>query len=403
MDLDIEMGDSMGMEQDAFYAEPTPADDILQPDEPEEPGEIADDEPQGFSNESQTIDPTKIHIRGLDSLHTKDLKAYVRTHFRAVDEVDWIDDTSANLVFDSASTAREAIAALSSIELADTTALAIGESLPAKPLDGRPEISLQVRFALGSDKKQAGAALRSRYYLLHPEHDPEQRRRRRQDTRSKYRERDFDGRRDDRRRRGSDQFESETFEASMYDDAPQRSRRYSDPEDGPRTYARNNRDKELFKDRRSRRDRSASPREHDDGDSFTLGRTSSSRGNRDRAHIIKGRLSANNEAKELFPGKMSGRGGQLDQLERSIGSASLREEDMPKVAPTSEAPSAGVFSIRGLASRRRDGTDGFSIKGAAASAKELFPEKLGGSSNAGKELLDMDRRRQRRKAQDLFS
>ncbi|KAF4582941.1 hypothetical protein GQ602_006085 [Ophiocordyceps camponoti-floridani] len=370
MDLDIEMADSMEMDHDAFDAEPIPADDILQPEEPEEPGEIAEDEPPGLSAAAQTIVPTKIHIRGLDSLHTEDVKAYIRSHFRAVNGVEWIDDSSANLVFDTASTAREAIAALSSIEVADTTALTAGETLPAKPMEGRPHISLQVRFAVDSDKKQAGASLRSRYYLLHPEHDPEERRRRKQDSRSKYRDRDGYGRRDDdRRRRGSGQYESETFEASMYDDAPQpqRSRRYSDPEDGPTAYARNNRHKELFRDRRPRRDRSASPRRTDD-------RVSSSRHNRDRAQTVKGRLKAENQAKELFPGKVLGRGGQLDELERSIGSASLREEDMPKVVPTT--PSTGVFNIRGLAGRD---SGGFSIKGSAKATtpKELFPDKRG--------------------------
>ncbi|RDA88965.1 hypothetical protein CP532_0707 [Ophiocordyceps camponoti-leonardi (nom. inval.)] len=435
MDLDIEMSDALEANHDAFDAEPMPADDILvstigppllarqpqlanQPDEPDEPGEIADDEPQ----KSSAVVPTKLHIRGLDSLHTDHVKAYVKAHFRPVDAVEWIDDTSANLVFDSSSTAREALAALSSIQVADTTALEAGETLPGKPMDGRPEISLQVRFSLESDKKQAGAALRSRYYLLHPEHDPEEKRRHRQDFRSRYRDRDdMDDRRDrreryeydrydrhdrqdrydehdrhDRRRRGSGQYESESFEASMYDDVPrpQQPRRYSEPEEGPKAYARNNREKELFGDRGPRRDRSASPRR----DLFADRRDYSSRGNRDEAQSIKSRMSAVNTAKELFPGRVSGRSGQLDQLERSIGSASLRDEDLPKMATTA----ASDFSIRGHASRHRDGHEGFSIKGRATSAKELFPEKLGGGNNAGKELLDVNRRKQRQKAHDLF-
>ncbi|RDA89923.1 hypothetical protein CP533_6214 [Ophiocordyceps camponoti-saundersi (nom. inval.)] len=436
MDLDIEMSDAVEANRDAFEAEPILADEILQPDEPDEPGEIADDEPQ----RSYTIVPTKLHIRGLDSLHTDHVKAYVKTYFREVNAVEWIDDTSANLVFDSPSTAREAFAALSSIEVADTSALEPGETLPAKPMDGRPDVSLQVRFTLEGDKKQAGAALRSRYYLLHPEHDPEEKRRHRPDTRSRYRDRDdrrdrrdgYDGyerryrndRHDDhdrydRKRRGSSQYESESFEASMYDDVPrpQRPRRYSEPDEGPRAYARDNRDKELFRDRRPRRDRSASPRRRND-DLFANRRTdypsanlrnNSSRGNRDEAQSMKTRMSATNRAKELFPGKVSGRGGQLDQLERSIGSASLRDEDLPKVAKAAGATTTttttttdSAFSIRGQATRRRDEHEGFSIKGRATSAKELFPGKLGGSSNAGKELLDMNRRKQRQKAQDLF-
>jgi len=63
-------------------------------------------------------------------------------------------------------------------------------------------------------------------------------------------------------------------------------------------------------------------------------------------------------------------------------------------------PSASTFSIRGAASRRSD-DQGFLIKG-AASARELFPEKLSGS-NAGKELFsDKLDRRPRQRAEDLF-
>lgn len=376
---------------------------MKQLDELDEPGEVADDGPQMDNKDSSTVVATKIHIRGLDTLHTDDVKAYVKAHFGPVDRVEWIDDVSANLAFSSEPAACEAIAALSSIEVADVTALAVGETLPAKPLDGRPEVSLHVRFALESDKKEAGAATRSRYYLLHPEHDPEERRRQQHENRSRYRERDGQFRRGDRRRRGSSDHEPQPFEASMYDDAPSQPRRYSDPEERDRSYTKENRGKELFQDRATKRDRSASPlREHDDGRRLDL-LASSSRRNRVHARAIKGGLSDNNSSKELFPIKSSGKGGRLDQLERSIGSASLRDEDIPKVVSTPAASATGTFSIRGLASQRRaSDSGGFSIKGAAASAKELFPNRLGGS-NAGKELLETKRSKSRQKAQDLFS
>ena len=351
--------------------------------------------------------PTKIHIRGLDTLHTDDVKAYVKAYFGAPERVEWIDDTAANIVFASESTAREAIVALSSIEVADATALPVGESLPAKPLQGRPEISLHARFAVLADRKQAGAALRSRYYLLHPEHDPEERRRRQHESRARYRDRDRDGdhrRRGGRGRRDSDD-KVERFEASMYDDAPQmtRSRRHSDSEDRPWSHARENQGKELFAGRTSRRDRSASPQRDRDGGAKPDLIAGSSHDNREQARDIKSRLSADNRAKELFPVKKPpGRGGQLDQLERAIGSARLTEADMPKVVAVRDAPRDSAFNIRGLATQRSDAGSEFSIKGAAANARELFPQKLGGS-NAGKELLDMSRPRRRQKAQDLFS
>ena len=62
-------------------------------------------------------------------------------------------------------------------------------------------------------------------------------------------------------------------------------------------------------------------------------------------------------------------------------------------------PSDSTFNIRGTAAKRH-GEQGFSIKG-AASARELFPDKL--NNNAGKELFaDKLDRRPRQRAEDLF-
>ncbi|KAL6863199.1 hypothetical protein ACO1O0_003443 [Amphichorda felina] len=402
MDLDIEMDDAT---QEPLMEEPSRsnADEILQPDEPEELGEVVEEgdaEPAG--DESKTLVPTKVHIRGLDTLNTDDIKTYVRSHYGSTDRVEWIDDSSANLVFGSESAARDALIALSSIEIVDPSALAPGESLPAKSFDGKPEISLHIRLAVVSDKKQPGAALRSRFYLLNPEYDPEERRRR-----NKYRDRDGDRRRSERhRRRDSD--ENIPFEASMYDDVPRsaRERRYSDSPDRLRSYSRENRGKELFAGRSSRaRDRSASPLRDNDGDQSMGERHAGSDGNRAKARAIKDRIGTedrNNRPKELFPSKASsGRGGQLDQLETAIGSAHLREEDRPKIVDLPSNSSSASFNIRGEAQQRGQ-NEGFSIKGAAANAKELFPGKLGGG-NAGKELLDgKGKRGPRQKAEDLF-
>ncbi|EWG47162.1 hypothetical protein FVEG_07359 [Fusarium verticillioides 7600] len=405
MDLDIEMDDAVDTVHDAPILD-IGRDDILQPDEPEEPGEVAEDEPP--TDDSKTLIPTKIHIKGVDSLHTTDIKTYVKAHFGDVDRIEWIDDSSANLLFPSEPTARDAIVALSSVPVADATALAIGETLPAKPFEGKPEISLQVRFAVQSDKKEVGAALRSRYYLLHPEHDPEERRRRNQENRSRYRDRDDGHHRggQGRRRRASDD-DVETFEASMYDDAPRptRRRRDSDIEERPRSYARENQGKELFSGRKTQRDRSASPRRDNDGDDL-MGERASSSGNRARARDLKDHISSSNNSKELFPTKKSIKqfgGGNLDTLERAIGSARLKDEDRPKIVSVPNARGDGnSFNIRGTASQQGSG-EGFAIKGAAsANARELFPAKLG-SSNTGKELFGGGRSKQRQKAEDLFS
>lgn len=318
--------------------------------------------------------------------------------------MEWIDDTSANIVFSSDNTARDALVALSTIEIADPSALSIGEILPAKTIQSRPEITLQVRLAVQSDRKHAGAALRSRYYLLHPEHDPEERRRQQQ-NRNKYRHRD--NRRDDRNgrynRRNSED-DNVPFEASMYDDAPRaaRPRRHSTEDD-----RHDNRGKELFAGHRRGRDRSASPLRDNDGDAAmdrellprTTRRRSSSK-NRPRARDLKDRISAQ---KELFPIKSLATlgGGNLDTLERAIGSAHLREEDRPKIVDHVPNSISSAFNIRGTAHKRGNESGGFNIRGTAASAKELFPSKLGGEGNSGKELIG-GKRAIRQRAEDLF-
>ncbi|KHO00912.1 uncharacterized protein MAM_01690 [Metarhizium album ARSEF 1941] len=412
MDLDIEMGDAAHVTQELPVDELPQADDILGTAEAQEPGELVEDESVDTGagnqdgNEGKTLVPNKLHIRGVDTLHTDDIKAYVKSHFGPVDKVEWIDDSSANLVFGNEVTARDAIMALSAIEIVDVTVLPPGETLPAKPLDGKPECSLHIRVAVSSDKKQAGAALRSRYYLLHPEHDPEERRRRFRESRTRYRERDNDYRGNGGRRRRDSDDDVETFEASMYDDIPRPSRSQqvsvSEVNSTP-SYVAENRGKELFINKTTRRDRSASPRRDRDGNARMDELDDSSYRNKAQARSLKNRIVADNSSKELFPSRTSGPGGQLDQLEAAIGSARLEDQDLPKIVDISEAKSGSSINIRGLASQRADDRTGFSIKGAAAaSARELFPDKLG-SSNSGRELLDPTRSKRRQRAQDLFS
>ncbi|KAG6287127.1 hypothetical protein E4U09_006338 [Claviceps aff. purpurea] len=198
MDMDIEMGDAIEDTTDVQVEELPPADEILS-GELDEPGELAEDKPligqADDYHESKDVIPTKIHISGVHTLHTDDISAYVKTHFGHVEKIEWIDDDSANLVFNNDYIAGQAITSLSAVQIADVSALTLGESIPAKPFNGKPEVSLQLRLSLRSDKKQAGAALRSRYYLLHPEHDPEERRKNHHETRSRYRDREVDHRR----------------------------------------------------------------------------------------------------------------------------------------------------------------------------------------------------------------
>ena len=333
--------------------------------------------------------PTKIHLRGVDILTTDDIKAYASENSGAADRIEWIDDTSANLVYSSEGRAQGALIALCAMPIADPTQLPILECLPAKPLSTKPDVSLQVRVAVSTDRKQVGAAARSRFYLLHPEYDPEERRKREQADRSRYRSRDDRYRPGPRWRSeydGEDDFNK--FEPSFYDD-PQPDRRRSPPGDSIRRIRRRspgadfsrqrNSTKELFPSRRredASRDRSASPARDALDD------------NRSSAQRVKRRLSATSGPKELFPSKADASNlTQLDQLELTGGSEA----------------SNGAYSVRGSA-LRSSGNDDFALKGASTTrVKELFPDKFG--DNVGKELFaggTEGRGKRRQKAEDLF-
>ncbi|CAI4212153.1 unnamed protein product [Parascedosporium putredinis] len=66
---------------------------------------------------------TKVYIRGLDVLTTEELKSYLLEHSTPPNRIEWIDDTSANLVFESESIAYDAFSSLSTIPITNCTFL----------------------------------------------------------------------------------------------------------------------------------------------------------------------------------------------------------------------------------------------------------------------------------------
>lgn len=458
------------------------------PAPPQEPGEIeegaTENAADSLDDEQRQPVPHKLHLRGLDTLNPGEVKAFVGEHYGGgpPERIEWIDDTSANLVFRSESAAQEALVALAAVEIADVTAIPPLECLPAKPFSAKPTAGLQLRLAVAGDRKAVGAAARSRFYLLHPEYDPEERRRRDggRDRRS-YRERDGSGR--DRRGGGRgrrddryDEEEPEPFDVNLYDDdeaalakrvtrSPPRSRRDDSRSSGSspdrrRSYARRNAEKELFPNRRaprernglssSSRNRSASPTRDDDGDRLMDdgGGGRAERGaaarNRDTAQSIKGRISRDHRAKELFPTKLSGPSktpemDKVDPADRLVSGMSLfnfdgacdtasvsafvgamrKQQKRPiyilratvtnrrKTGRTSTQRSdsaSDMFNIRGMAAQRAQG-QGLAIKGKGPSVRELFPDKFSAGGNAGKELFAEKlegRGRRRQRAEDMF-
>ncbi|KAK3994740.1 hypothetical protein QBC44DRAFT_340627 [Cladorrhinum sp. PSN332] len=431
-DLDIEM--ELDDYQEPVSIPAAYTEDIITGEE-QEPGEVDDDN----HDSDQSVIFTKVHVRGLDSFKPDDVHTYLRENDSktAFDRIEWIDDNSANLLFKSEGAAQEALIALAGVEIADPTQLPPLEMISAKRYTAKPESDLQIRFAVASDKKAAGAAQRSRFYLFNPEFDPEERRRRGEFQRNKYRERGNRGY--DRRRDRRDEDEPEPFDVNLYDDDSaalasriQRSdSRGSSGIDRPKSRDRRNRtkdlfpnrSKDLFPDRRTGngsglRDRSASPIRADRDADVLMdldedARAAAALRSRERGKSIRERLAKDNGKNELFPTKASGakelfpdKAGsvgskaQMDQVTNTTVLTSAKLADRITTRPASNGPEG--FSIRGIAAASRSSEQGIAIKGRGATAKELFPEKF---ENAGKELFaeKLDGRgRRRQRAEDSF-
>ncbi|KAI9706264.1 MAG: hypothetical protein M1820_004839 [Bogoriella megaspora] len=398
--------------------------------------------------------PAKVHIRGLDELTTTDIKDYVAQYYPSDDfvRIEWIDDTSANVVYETPEAALGALSALSDLNAADVQTVNVLQPRKARPIPSHPDTALEVRQAFVTDIKKPRAHEASRFYLFNPEHDPRERQNRRGQggrntgDRGDYKRRRFDDRENARRLEGSG------FNASMYDDDADVEQDNRDTRHGQRRRghrAGRGRKEELFTDRNAHgrlRGRSASPlRESEDGRlGFKEERT------RQRSDTPPRRrpadLTTRNAGKELFPdhGASTARRSpaigvkelfphllpaaesprrprelfphrtdksnhrrsdaldadeQLELANRISGHSSNRRQLRSDEQTNGGADEADEgFSIRGHAQN-----SGFAIKGAAKEfVKELFPLKTG---NAGKELFAdkmKGRGAQRRKAEDMY-
>lgn len=169
-------------------------------------------------------------MRGVDELSTQNIEVYASDYYAdETPRVQWIDDTSANLMY---SNATHSAAALVSLCAHATTVEEIRlnpfELRTARPMATHPGCMLTVRISKVKDKKIKGARHASRYYLLHPEADPEERLRRekssgraRRGEDGEYTRNKFDEREHTRRRKyEDDNAATNDFAASMYDEAP---------------------------------------------------------------------------------------------------------------------------------------------------------------------------------------
>lgn len=374
---------------------------------------------------------------------TDDIKQFAAGHFTVEEptRIEWIDDTSANIIYSSPEIGLQALSAFTQAnEEEDASALPVLRLRSAKQLPSHPDSVLQVRSAVKTDRKKPRAHEASRFYLMHPEHDPRERlrleladRRRLGDTNDgDYRRRRFDGRELQRRR---DRDNSELISADMYDDT---TTSYSDGERG-RSERRRRGVRELFPEDEGRlggrlRNRSASPGR----DTLESDRLESDRHDR-RFRERSPQLTRRNDRKELFPSKVSESESSTRELFPNKPATSyLKKELFPsKVsnhrrtdaidaagdtlsnrisAPSDQNKNIELFpdssdgsgvNIRGTAQSEgmsiRGAASGMSIKGKGASVRELFPSTY--SSNAGKELFSNKiegRGGPRRRAEDMF-
>ena len=179
--------------------------------------------------------PDRVYICGVDDFHTSDIITFAHEHFPQHDaaHIQWIDDTSANIVYASPTIAQQALISFSQTSITtEDVSNSPFELRPAKSLSTRPASTLQIRAAKIGDRKRKGAKDASRYYLLHPDQDPRERMRkefeangriRRGGEHGDYQRRRYDDR-EHRRRRDNDAANggdsNGDFSASMYDDAP---------------------------------------------------------------------------------------------------------------------------------------------------------------------------------------
>ncbi|KAJ6144177.1 hypothetical protein N7470_008072 [Penicillium chermesinum] len=363
--------------------------------------DLMKDGPIDELNEEATYE--KVHVRGVDELTTENIKQFSTSHFEeeAPSRVEWIDDTSANLVFSSPEVGLRALAALTQVNgEEDPSALPSLRLRSAKLLPSHPDSVLQVRSAVKTDRKQPRAHEKSRFYLMHPEHDPRERlrqeladRRRGEGGDGDYRRRRFDDR-ELRRRRDRDQ--DENVSAGMYDDQPE-----SVSDSGRGRGGRKRRGRELFPEEDLSsgrlRNRSASPGRD------TLEESGYVDPSQDRKRFRERSPRRGNQGKELFPSHDSG---VRELFPNKPTSSYIRKELFPtkpsnhrrsdafdasddtdplrrRITAPGDHSRLDLTVDQGSALRGQSG--GLSIKGRGASARELFPSKP--SKNEGKELF----------------
>ncbi|KAL8643375.1 MAG: hypothetical protein Q9228_000008 [Teloschistes exilis] len=210
--------------------------------------------------------PHKVHLRGLDDLTTTDIEFYASEHHPSdrLHCVEWIDDMSANLVYDTPAAAVRALISFTSSHLSQEVDLFPSLQLrAAKTFSARAESRLEVRIAMSTDVKRPRAHEASRFYMMHPEHDPREKKRKLQNYSDSHglKEQRYGDR---ETRPKSFQRRERRYGASTYDDGTRTARNGGNA--SRHSSASMNSDELFVADRPT--DRRAGPRSGHAGDSY---------------------------------------------------------------------------------------------------------------------------------------
>lgn len=324
--------------------------------------------------------PHKVHIRGLENLTTSDIKAFSAEHYHSETppRVEWINDTSANLVFEGEETALRALQHLT-LPSNENESLPLSRLRAAKALSTHPGSSLYLRIAAITDQKRPRAYEASRFYMMHPEYDPREQRRRGGSFQGNgdYHRKGYS---DDEHRRRKRRDKEDGFDASMYDDGAVSSRR------GSISLSVNERGIEGKRSARLRGDSYRPARNERNGARISRDRSASPNGRNRHTPPPTYRsrdphpFPHENKGKELFP-SISRSERDVDRNDTDLFSSSILAADVNK----------GLYSTKSTLGREAtpNSKDLFSNRMRAAEVKkELFPHKVSPSKHSRSDAFD---------------
>ncbi|KAH3684197.1 hypothetical protein WICPIJ_004840 [Wickerhamomyces pijperi] len=130
---------------------------------------MSDYEEINDTTDSLEIRADSLHLKGVDKLSTSSIKEYVQRYISNQEfKIEWINDSSLNIVFDSAKIASEALTTLTR-EYEDKLLEPTVERDARVFSKSEPDVELAIRIAKTTDKKVKNASDSSRYYMYNPE------------------------------------------------------------------------------------------------------------------------------------------------------------------------------------------------------------------------------------------